>query len=501
LKVNERAIKIGLIGNGHQIRNWHLPYLENRSRVRGDVEIAWAGGCLCRSEEQEACPIKHYRPAQICCEGRSRDWLELLDSRAVDAVIVSTPNTLHYDAIRAALDRDVCVAVDKPTTETASSSQQLVALAEERDLVFATLAQRRYEALYRTVRDIVSNGELGDVRLIDYVTAHGFFNADNELFRADKALAGGGALLDSAYHGIDIALWLLRSQRDIHPLAVSARMDYLDGNPESIELTAAARASLSNGALFNITTSYLAPRKSVDEHLFLYGSAGTVRIMRHRLDNNDMSAAGLSYQSRDGDARTYDTSRWVGDRQAPVADFVEAVIARAHGDPWQIDCPARDSVPVLQIIDAAYTSDREAGREVTVTGESPFVQAVDHVAVQSQHFDKAVEFYTRVLGAELLGRRPFKKREIAWLRVGSTKIELFSSRKGEKLQEWSDYHPGPVHIAFKVDNLGRFLDRALEAGARYHPSHPAPFTPPVPGARPIAYLLGADGEEIEIRDS
>ena len=39
----------------------------------------------------------------------------------------------------------------------------------------------------------------------------------------------------------------------------------------------------------------------------------------------------------------------------------------------------------------------------------------------------------------------------------------------------------------------------MRRGARFHPSHPRPFTPPIAGARPIAYLLGQDGEEVEVR--
>lgn len=134
-------------------------------------------------------------------------------------------------------------------------------------------------------------------------------------------------------------------------------------------------------------------------------------------------------------------------------------------------------------------------------GARPQAQAVvDHVALQTAHFDEAIEFYTRILGAELIERRPFKCRQMAWLRIGSVKLELFGAREGEALQPWSDFAVGPVHLALRVPNLDDFLKQALAAGARFHPSHPAPFTPPVPGARPIAYLLGPDGEEVEIRD-
>ena len=133
--------------------------------------------------------------------------------------------------------------------------------------------------------------------------------------------------------------------------------------------------------------------------------------------------------------------------------------------------------------------------------QPPRVQAViDHVALQTAHFDAAVDFYTRILGAALLERRQFKRRQMAWLRLSEVRLELFSARDGETLAPWSDFTSGPVHLALRVPNLDEFLQHALACGAKFHPSHPGPFTPPVAGARPIAYLLGPDGEEVEIRD-
>lgn len=129
------------------------------------------------------------------------------------------------------------------------------------------------------------------------------------------------------------------------------------------------------------------------------------------------------------------------------------------------------------------------------------VIAVHHIAVQTSSLDRALEFYTGILGAELLHRRKFKRRDLAWLRVGGITLELFSKREGEELEPWNDFYSGPVHIAFAVEDLDAFLESALGRGARYHPSHPGPFVPPAEGARKIAYLLGPDGEEVEIRSA
>lgn len=134
-----------------------------------------------------------------------------------------------------------------------------------------------------------------------------------------------------------------------------------------------------------------------------------------------------------------------------------------------------------------------------MTGEAS-VCRVHHVALQTSHLDQAVRFYVELFGAELLSRRPFKRREMAWLAIGDLKLELFSARSGERLGDWSDFIPGPVHLAFEVTDLDDFLQRAKSFGAQLHPSHPEPFTPPVPGAGRIAYLLGPDGEEVEVRE-
>ena len=127
------------------------------------------------------------------------------------------------------------------------------------------------------------------------------------------------------------------------------------------------------------------------------------------------------------------------------------------------------------------------------------VKAVHHVAIQTNNLDRAIAFYVDLLGARQIERRRFKRREMAWLEVGGVKLELFSKRDGENLESWNDFYSGPVHIAFQVDDLEAFLEQVEAQGARFHPSHPEPFVPPVEGACKIAYLLGPDGEEVEIR--
>jgi catechol 2,3-dioxygenase-like lactoylglutathione lyase family enzyme len=130
---------------------------------------------------------------------------------------------------------------------------------------------------------------------------------------------------------------------------------------------------------------------------------------------------------------------------------------------------------------------------------APRVLALHHVAMQTNNLDRAIYFYVDVLGGTLVERTRFKRREMAWIALGGIKVELFSKRDGETLQEWSDYYSGPVHLALVIEDLDAFIAHAASMGVPLHPSHPQPFVPPVDRPVRIAYLRGPDGEEVELR--
>lgn len=507
-------VRVGLIGLGKQMRKHHLPYLQKREMENKDVEIAWISGYLSTgSETADKCNIKRSsagngEPCYKCEPGDA--WRQLIKTDKVDGVIISLPNSMHGQPIRHALQCGVNVAVEKPTTTTVQECDELVRLAEANELVFVTMAQRRYENVYQTVKDIIKNGSVGTPTLLNSLFAHEYFEENN--WHYSKKMSGGGALMASGYHAIDTMIWLLghcgTPSEPVHAVSVSADwiIDHRQKRPvdDRIEIVASVRIILNNGCIFNTTASFANPEGSLDENFKLYGTSGAVRIIRDRFQKTDNSAAGLSFQKIAGETEIIDTSKWKGMETAPIDDFVNAVLEKKENRNWSVLSPAKDSIETLRIIEAAYESARQGGKAIAIRRrmqiESPqAVKAVHHIAVQTSDLDKALHFYCDILGAELLKRRRFKKRHMAWLEIGDVKIELFSKREGDTLTEWDDCYSGPVHIAFGVEDFDVFLDGALQRGACFHPSHPQPFVPPVPGAGKIAYLLGPDGEEVEIR--
>jgi predicted dehydrogenase len=95
----------------------------------------------------------------------------LLDDPAVDAVHVTSPNDLHLPHTKAILAAGRHVVCEKPLAMTATESAELVALAAATGMVNAANFNIRYYPLNQHAHDVVTAGEIGDVRL---VTGHYF---------------------------------------------------------------------------------------------------------------------------------------------------------------------------------------------------------------------------------------------------------------------------------------------------------------------------------------
>src|SRR5436309_11126020 len=90
----------------------------------------------------------------------------MLADPELDAVAVATPVPTHYALAKQALEAGKHVFVEKPPAMRASEMEELVALAEERDLVLMPGHLLLYHPGVRKLKELVDSGELGDVLCI-----------------------------------------------------------------------------------------------------------------------------------------------------------------------------------------------------------------------------------------------------------------------------------------------------------------------------------------------
>ncbi len=138
---------------------------------------------------------------------RLDDWRAAVRDPGVDAVVISTPVSTHFEIARETLRQGKHALVEKPLALRSEEARELVDLAASRDLVLMVGHTFIYHGAVRKIRDLLAAGELGEVLYLDSTRANlGILRDDINV------------VWDLAPHDISIMDFLLGQA----PLAVSA---------------------------------------------------------------------------------------------------------------------------------------------------------------------------------------------------------------------------------------------------------------------------------------
>jgi predicted dehydrogenase len=178
-------MKVGLAGLGY----WGPNLARNFDDLAG-AELAW----LCDQDEER---LAGYG-ARFPHARTTTRFDDLLEDEGVDALVVATPVVTHHELARRSLAAGKHTFVEKPLAHSAALSEELVALAEERDLVLMPGHLLLYHPGVAKLKELVDSGELG--RLL-YV----YGNRQNlgQIRRDENALWSLGA------HDLSVILHLL----------------------------------------------------------------------------------------------------------------------------------------------------------------------------------------------------------------------------------------------------------------------------------------------------
>jgi predicted dehydrogenase len=186
-------IKIGIIGCGY----W------GPNLIRNFVEITQSDVVMVADlREERLSHIKaSYPQIQV-----TKDYKELFKQK-LDAVVIATPPATHYQFAKECLDHKLHVLVEKPITINSQHAEELIELADAKDLVLMVGHTFEYNVAVHTLKDLINNGDIGQIYYVDTARLNlGLFQRDLNV------------LWDLAPHDISILLYIL----DKHPISVSA---------------------------------------------------------------------------------------------------------------------------------------------------------------------------------------------------------------------------------------------------------------------------------------
>ncbi len=185
-------IEVGLVGFGLAGRAFHAPVI----RAVPGLHLA---AIVQRSGTAAA---EKYPDVRIV---RSLD--ELLSIEEIRLVVIATPNETHYPFARQCLEAGRDVVVDKPFATTLEEAKVLVQLAKKTGRFLTVYHNRRYDADFQAIRQLVEAGTLG--RIVRFETAYDRYRPQLKpgAWR-EAARPGSGILFDIAPHLIDHAFVL-----------------------------------------------------------------------------------------------------------------------------------------------------------------------------------------------------------------------------------------------------------------------------------------------------
>ena len=140
------------------------------------------------------------------------DYVAMLESGQVDAVVTTVPHYLHPQMGIQALERGIHVLVEKPAGVYTKQVRELNEFAASKpELTFAIMFNQRTNPLYRRLKEIVETGQIGAIRRTNWIITTWYRPQayyDQSAWRATWGGEGGGVLVNQAPHQLDLWQWI-----------------------------------------------------------------------------------------------------------------------------------------------------------------------------------------------------------------------------------------------------------------------------------------------------
>lgn len=281
------------------------------------------------------------------------NYEKVLERPDVQVVAIATPVSKHFEIAKKALLAGKHCWIEKPMTQSAAQAEELIALAEEKNLKLFVDHTFIYTGAVRKMKEVVSSGRLGDLYYFDSVRVNlGIFQHDVNV------------VWDLAPHDLSIMDYLIGKK----PLAVSAVGSCHVGN--DLADIAYITLQFENDFIAHLHVNWLAP---VKVRKILIGGTKSM-VVFDDMENSDklkIYDTGIEVKNREGIYETLVQYR-TGDMLSPKLNQTEALaVATEHF----IDCVLNDKNPitdgksglnVVRILEATSASINNNGKFVDI---------------------------------------------------------------------------------------------------------------------------------------
>jgi predicted dehydrogenase len=129
----------------------------------------------------------------------------------VDAVIICTPHTMHFEHAMDALDAGLHVFLEKPMVTNSGHAKELAEKARETGRILTVGYNTSATPVFSYLRRVIDEERFGKLELVNGYLCQNWLQATKGKWRQDPALSGGGQAYDSGAHMMNSLVWSVNS--------------------------------------------------------------------------------------------------------------------------------------------------------------------------------------------------------------------------------------------------------------------------------------------------
>lgn len=229
---------------------------------------------------------------------------DMLSAGGFDAVDLCTVHSEHYPQAKAALEAGYPVLIEKPFATRIEDCEELVELADKKDLCLMIGQCQRFDPSYVAARKAIRTGVLGEIRGVRFDCMQNLeFYVKPGHWLWDGDLAGGGIVISVMVHRLDLMRYLVGDVKRVTAVGRSFHKDMINGAEDFVT----AILEFENGAVGEAFGTYVGYRLPYSESFMIFGEKGTVHAVPDK--GQWMGPAMIAV---DGEERGKDESAFAG---------------------------------------------------------------------------------------------------------------------------------------------------------------------------------------------
>lgn len=271
------------------------------------------------------------------------DAAAIIADPGIDAVIIGTPTTTHYDLIHAAAAAGKAIFCEKPIDLSVARINACLAVVEKAGVPFMTAFNRRFDPNFAHLQRQITDQAIGNVELVTILSR------DPAPPPIDYIKTSGGIFRDMMIHDLDMARFLLGEDPVELTASASCLVDPLIGQAGDFD-TAVVTLKMATGKLCQISNSRRATY-GYDQRIEVHGSTGMLRA-----DNMLETTVELSNGSgmRKSPTQPFFLERYAAAYRAEMLHFVNSL-----EDGSEMTPSGQDGLKAQVLADAADAAARD----------------------------------------------------------------------------------------------------------------------------------------------